>query len=280
MEMFKEADVPQAHRTAVWIFCDVLNCTPASLILHEGTLLGESQVEKILGMAIRCASHEPVQYVIGYTEFYGMKLHVSSEVLIPRPETEQLVELALMSIETDRPARVLDIGTGCGCIALAVKQGLPNAYVTACDFSSSALRIAELNAEQYGFPIRIVLADLFKEGFIQVVGEGYNLVISNPPYIPDCERTELSRMVRDYEPGSALFCGDDPLRFYRAISQYLDQGLLAPGGILALEAHADYADSVGTLLRRHKELQVEVIQDLAGFHRFVIAKPESITSSK
>ncbi len=274
-ELLIKAQVPDAHRIASWIFCDVLNCTLASLILQEGTLEAK-QVDKILKMANRCTSHEPVQYVIGSAEFCGMKLHLSPKVLIPRPETEQLVELALTSSKIDQRSRVLDIGTGSGCIALAVKQRLPDARVTACDVSSMALNIAKMNADLNGLSIQFMHADLFSKGFIQVIGTGYDLVISNPPYIPDNERQDLPRMVRDYEPKIALFCGDDPLRFYRGIIQNVDLGLLAQGGILAMEAHADHADSVGTMVENHLGLQVEVLKDFAGFYRFVVAKSDAV----
>ena len=153
------------------------------------------------------------------------------------------------------PFRVLDIGTGSGCIALAIKQAIPDASLTACDISRSALRIAKANATQNGLEIQCIAADQLATDFINSVGGGYDLVIANPPYIPDHERLGLPRMVRDYEPETALFCGEDPLKFYRAISRHIADGLLDRGGILALETHADYAQSIGTLLEQHRGLR-------------------------
>lgn len=278
-ELFKEieglleqAGLSDPRRTGVWIFCDVLQCRPAYLISHEDARLERDHAAKILQMAERCAAHEPVQYVTGYTEFRGLHLQLSPQVLIPRPETEQLVDVALETVGRELSFRILDIGTGSGCIALAMKQAIPDADVTACDISRSALRIAKANATQNGLEIQCVAADLLATDFVSSVGSGYDLVIANPPYIPDHERSELPRMVRDYEPETALFCGEDPRKFYRAISRHIADGLLGHRGVLALETHADYAESVGILFEQHGGLQVQVKQDFAGLPRFVLAR--------
>ncbi len=271
-ELLTQAGLHDSRRIAIWIFCDVLQCRPVYLVTHEEGQLEQHQAVKILSMAARCALHEPVQYVLGYTEFRGLRLHLVPDVLIPRPETEQLVEVALEAAERRIPLRVLDIGTGSGCIALAVKQAVPAASVTACDISKSALIVAKSNANKHKLGIEFTLADLLKEDFLKFVGGRYNLVISNPPYIPDRERPDLPRRVRNHEPKSALFCGMDPLKFYRAIRRHMADGLLDPGGVLAVEAHADYAESVGDLFREHSGLKVQVKQDLAGHPRFVIAQ--------
>lgn len=270
--LFEQAGLPDPRRTGIWIFCDVLQCRPAHLISHEDDRLKQEQVAEISAMAERCAAHEPVQYVTGHTEFSGLHLQLSSQVLIPRPETEQLVEIALEAVGRELPFRVLDIGTGSGCIALAMKQAIPDADVTACDISRSALRIAKANATQNGLEIQCIVADLLTTDFVSSVGSGYDLVIANPPYIPDHERSGLPRMVRDYEPEEALFCGEDPLKFYRAISRHIADGLLGHRGVLALETHADYAESVGILFEQHRGLQVQVKQDFAELPRFVRAK--------
>ncbi len=270
--LLEQAGLSDPRRTGVWIFCDVLQCRPAHLISHGDDRLEQAHAAKILQMAERCAAHEPVQYVTGHTEFRGLHLQVSPQVLIPRPETEQLVEVALEAIGKKLPFRVLDIGTGSGCIALAMKQAIPDADVTACDISRSALRIAKANATQNGLEIQCIVADLLTTDFIRSVGSGYDLVIANPPYIPDPERSGLPRMVRNYEPEAALFCGEDPLKFYRAISRHIADGLLDHRGVLALETHADYAESVGILFEQYRGLQVQVKQDFAGIPRFVLAR--------
>ncbi len=271
-DMLKKAGIPESRLTVVWIFCDVLDCEPAHLIVHEDMLLKRDQIVRILAMTERCAAHEPVQYVTGHTEFYGMHLYVSPEVLIPRPETEQLVELALSLVQAMETRRILDIGTGSGAIALAMKQSIPDAHVTACDISTDALCIAQENAEQNEQEIHLVQADMLAQDFTDIAGNGYDLVIANPPYIPDSEHSELPRMVREHEPAAALFCGEDPHQFYRAIADHTGRGLLHPSGILALETHTDYTDSVAMMLRQRTALQVEVEKDLSELPRFVIAQ--------
>lgn len=267
-----QASVPSPRRTAVWIVCEIIRCSPTHLISREDDRLERNQVIRIREAARRCAAHEPVQYVLGYTEFCELRLRVSPEVLIPRPETEQMIEIALDAIGPDGTLKVLDIGTGSGCIALSMKRALPASQVTGCDISASALQIASENAKKNGLDVRFIMADLMSCDFVHTVGTGYNLVIANPPYIPDSERSQLPRMVRDYEPGIALFCGEDPLAFYRAIAVKLGSGLLGQGGTLVLETHFDYADSVGMLLQQKKDVsRVQIKPDLAGLSRFVLA---------
>lgn len=271
-DLLEQASVPSPRRTAVWILCDIFECSPTHLISREGDRLEQNQIIRIREAAQRCSAHEPVQYVLGYTEFCGLRLQISPAVLIPRPETEQMIEIALEAVEPADTLKVLDVGTGSGCIALSMKHALPAAQVTACDISVPALQIAKENAKKNGLEIRFIIADLLSCDFMQTVGSGYDLVIANPPYIPDSERSRLPRMVRDYEPEIALFCGEDPLEFYRAIADKLGSGLLTQEGTLVLETHVDYAAPVGMLLQKNKDVsQVQVKSDLAGLSRFVLA---------
>ena len=271
-DLLEQASIPSARRTAVLILCDIIGCSPTHLISREGDRLEQDQIIRIREAAQRCSAHEPVQYVLGYTEFCGLRLRISPAVLIPRPETEQMIEIALEAVEPGGTLNVLDIGTGSGCIGLSMKHALPAAQVTACDISAPALQIARENAKKNGLDIRFIVADLLSCGFVDKVGTGYDMVIANPPYIPDSERSQLPRIVRDYEPGIALFCGEDPLAFYRAIADKLGSGLLGRGGTLVLETHLDYAASVGMLLQQEKDVsQVQIKSDLAGLSRFVLA---------
>ena len=271
-DLLEQANVPSPRRTAVWILCDIIGCSPTHLISREGDRLEHSQIIRIREAAQRCSAHEPVQYVLGYTEFCGLRLRISPAVLIPRPETEQMIEIALEAVEPGCTLKVLDIGTGSGCIALSMKHALPAAQVTACDISAPALQIARENSRKNGLEISFIMADLLHCDFVHKVGTGYDLVIANPPYIPDSERAQLPRMVRDYEPGIALFCGEDPLAYYRAIVAKLGSGLLGDGGMIVLETHVDYATPVGMLLQQEKEVsQVQIKSDLAGLSRFVLA---------
>ncbi len=270
--LLEQASAPFPRRTAVWILCDIVRCSPAHLISREGDRLDQNHIIRIRDAAQRCAAHEPVQYVLGHTEFSGLRLYLSPAVLIPRPETEQMIEVALEAVGSGSTLKVLDIGTGSGCIALSIKHALPAAQVTACDISDTALQIAKKNATENGLDISFIMADLLSHDFVHTVGTGYDLVVANPPYIPDSEHSQLPRVVRDYEPGIALFCGDDPLAFYRAIAESLGTGLLSQGGTLVLETHVDYTDSVGMLLQQKDVSQVQIKPDFAGLPRFVIGK--------
>ena len=271
-KLLEQASVSSPRRTAVWILCDIIRCSPTHLISREDDRLGRHQVIRIREAAQRCAAHEPVQYVLGYAEFCELRLRVSPEVLIPRPETEQMIEIALNAVGPDGSLKVLDIGTGSGCIALSMKYALPASQVTACDISAPALQVASKNARKNGLDVRFIMADLLSCDFVRKVGTGYDLVMANLPYIPDSERSQLPRMVRNYEPGTALFCGEDPLAFYRAITSKLGSGLLGQGGMLVLETHVDYAARVGMLLQQERDVsQVQIKSDLAGLPRFVLA---------
>jgi len=268
-----------SQKIAAWVFSHVLQCNSAHLIAHETSTVKPDEIATILKMAERCADHEPVQYVTGHTEFYGLSLHVSPDVLIPRPETEQLVELSLQEIKTFGAAKVIDIGTGSGCIALAIKHASPQMKVTACDLSQSALEIVNTNAQKLGLYLHLIHTDVMSDNFLSDVGKGYHLVISNPPYIPDVEYSKLPRMVRDFEPSSALNCGNDPLKYYRAIRDHLDRGLVHDGGLLTLETHVDYAESVCSLFSERNQFQVNLREDYSGKPRFVIVKPLNEHSS-
>lgn len=271
-DLLEQAGVPSPRRTAVWILSEIIGCSPTHLISREGDRLEHNQIIRIRKAAQRCSAHEPVQYVLGYAEFCGLRLRISPAVLVPRPETEQMIEIALEAVEPSGTLKVLDIGTGSGCIALSMKCALPAAQVTACDVSAPALQIARQNAKKNGLDIRFIIADLLSGDFVHTVGTGYDLVIANPPYVPDSERSQLPPMVREYEPGIALFCGEDPLAYYRAIVDKLGSGILREGGMLVLETHVDYAASVGMLLQQEKDVsQIQIKSDLAGLARFVLA---------
>ncbi len=270
VDQLRSSEVQHPHRTAKWIFCDVLDCSATHLIAHDDLSIDTSQISQVLRMTERCATHEPIQYVVGYTEFCGLNLNLSPDVLIPRPETEQLVELSISAVKPSDIGHVLDIGTGSGCIALAIKHRKQNANVTGCDISKSALSIAKINAEKLDISLSLIHADVLSQSFVNQVGRGYDLVVSNPPYVPDYERSQLPRMVRDFEPSRALFCGNDPMKYYQAIAYRLHDGLLNERGVLILETHSDYAGLVSDLFEKESQYQVEIRHDLNGMPRFVI----------
>ena len=212
---------------------------------------------------------EPVQYITGESEFYGLPFRVTRDVLIPRPETEHVVEKAIALIRTFQQPHIVDVGTGSGAIAVALARHLPDALIAAIDLSPKALAIAKENAVRnaIGERIRFLEGDLLSP----VAGEPFDLVVSNPPYVSTAERDALAVEVRDYEPAIALFAGDDGLDVYRRLIPAAC-GVLIPGGYIVMEIGYGQAESVSSLLSGGGFEAVEFTPDLRGIARVVSAR--------
>lgn len=217
----------------------------------------------------RLSSGEPFQYVMERTEFCGLPFKVTPAVLIPRPETEELVA-GIVSENAGRTAlSVLDIGTGSGAIAVTLAKNLPAASVTALDVSDEALMVAAENAETNNVSVRFLKFDILGEA--PLPGR-YDLIVSNPPYVPERDRAAMHRNVLEHEPALALFVPDDrPLLFYEAIAEK-SATALNPGGRLYLETHEEYHPELKQLLENHGFVNVECRQDLFGRPRFVVGQ--------
>ena len=227
--------------------------------------------QKELGLALRRLKQgEPLQYVLECTSFMGMDFHVTPAVLIPRKETEELVSRALILLLEIPKARVLEIGTGSGCVAIAL--ALQHLHVVATDCSAAALDIARLNAKRLQAKVSWVLSDhLIK----QPPGQGYQLLISNPPYIPEEERPNLAPRIRDWEPQEALYVPtQEPLLHYQALGRW-GQRLLDPRGWLLVETHAHYNHEVVALFKAMGYGSVASRKDLGGHARLVEARMAS-----
>lgn len=222
----------------------------------------------ILSLVERLRKGEPIQYVLGKTEFFGMEVHVESGVLIPRPETEELIRQIMLRFESgDGPTAVLDVGTGSGCIALAMKKCFPQARVEAWDVSDDALRIAGRNAECLGLPIIYNKVDVLNNDELRLAD--YDLIVSNPPYVLEEERMAMERNVLDYEPETALFVpDDDPLLFYDRIAD-IAVGSLREGGLLAFEINRRFGHDIVEMLRGKGFSNVELVKDQFENDRFV-----------
>lgn len=207
---------------------------------------------------------EPIDYILGYTYFYGLKIEVSKDTLIPRPETEELVELILKENQTKTGLKILDIGTGSGCIALALKYKLINAEITAIDVSKEALEIATENSNQLGLYINFIQLDILDEQLWTQL-TNYDIIVSNPPYIPLEEKNEMTASVLDYEPHLALFVEKDPLIFYKQILKFATSHL-NPNGLVYFET------SQTIQLEEYESFQIEKIKDLSGNWRFLKCK--------
>lgn len=259
--------VEEARAITRAVFEDAFGWDVAQLEDRRAQGLSESEWLKVNGVLKGLRKGEPMQYVLGHAWFMGMRLQVSPEVLIPRPETEELVD----AICKDRfqPKRVLDIGTGSGCIAIALKRHWPHTEVYGADISESALRVANANAKQVGVDIHWLERDVLDPG-VELPSD-LDLIVSNPPYIPNAEADSLASHVRDHEPHVALFVDDgDPLLFYRRIGE-LGRSALLPGGALWFEGHHLFADEVGSMLRELGYKDVSVLIDLSGSSRFISA---------
>jgi release factor glutamine methyltransferase len=231
--------------------------------------LTEGELEKIRPLVRRRGQHEPLQYVIGQTEFHGLTLKVDRRALIPRPETEQLVELAITSCAVP-PPRVLDLGTGSGAIALALARHFPEAVVTAVDVSPDALQLAGENAAATGLAGRV----RFLEGswFACVpTDKRFDLVVANPPYLSAQEVAAAPTEVRDFEPGLALVSGQDGLADLLAILRDAPR-FLASGGMLAMETGPSHHAALNEAATASGYSRAESHRDLAGRDRFFVAR--------
>lgn len=216
----------------------------------------------------RLSKGEPLQYVIGFTEFCGLRFRTDSRALIPRPETEELVEAVIAENGGRRALKVLDIGTGTGAIAVSLAARLDHAAVTACDISAAALALASENACLNDVQVRFEQCDILQ---CENLSETYDIIISNPPYIPENVRNTLHRNVTNYEPSIALFVPDDrPLIFYEKIASLAAQSLL-PNAKLYFETYEDYHPQLVELLRGKGFAEVESRKDFYGRPRFVRA---------
>lgn len=249
------------------IICkDLLGLDEIDVYLRKDIKLSENQQHLLQETVERMQRHEPIQYIRGTADFYGLTFHVEPGVLIPRPETEELVDLILK--ENSGEVRVLDIGTGSGCIAISLAKHLQYGQVDAWDISDKALAVARLNAKELNADVQFSLVDV-----LNVVPEKkmYDIIVSNPPYIGEKEKEVMEPNVLNWEPKLALFVpDDDPLRFYRRIAQ-LGMEMLVPGGRLYYEINQAYGPETIELLNALNYKNVRLIKDLFGNNRMVTA---------
>ena len=271
------AGVESARRNATWLLESALG--ERRVLARPEAPVSPTEAERFRAMVARRARREPVQYVMGEADFYGLTLHVTPAVLIPRPETEEVAEAALRRLPTPRDLDgrapwVLDVGTGSGALALALQHERPDAAVVAADVSEAALAVARGNAERLGLPVAFVHADALQPAFADGVPPLLDLVVSNPPYVPATEGPGLEPEVRDHEPALALFVGADPLVFYRALAGHARR-LLRPGGWLVVETHADYGRAVAALFAEAGLVETAIVPDMAGRERIGLGRQPS-----
>ena len=224
--------------------------------------LSESELLTLHFAVKELLKNKPVQYILGETEFCGMRFFVDENVLIPRPETEELVnQLVSCSVNHHPSFRILDIGTGSGCIAISLAKLLKNSIVTAVDISEKALEVAKKNAETNGVNVNFIKDDILNPKNPELIDNQFDIIVSNPPYVCESEKTEMRANVLDYEPSSALFVSDtDPLIFYRKILEFA-QKTLKPDGEVWFEINEKLGTEMKNLCIEKGFEKVEIIKD-------------------
>ena len=245
------------------------------MALEPDLRLSESELLTLHFAVKDLLKNKPVQYIIGETEFCGMRFMVDENVLIPRPETEEMVK----NIASCRDKaclvptgyNVLDIGTGSGCIAISLAKLIPNSDVTAVDVSEKALEVAKKNAEANGVNVHFVLDDILEPSTTELIDNQFDIIVSNPPYVCEGEKSEMRANVLEHEPSSALFVPDsDPLVFYRKILEYA-QKALKPDGQIWFEINEKFGKETAELCRKKGFKNIEIIKDFRGKERVVRA---------
>lgn len=267
--IYPAEEVSALTRLIVEHVCDI---PLYKLLLSKDTELSEPQRKKIADIVARLQSNEPIQYILQFSEFYGLSFQVSPSVLIPRPETEELVELILKD-RKGLSSRILDVGTGSGCIALSLAYNLKEAEVTALDVSVKALAVARKNAERLQTPVNFLEVDILNdEQVAEKIPAGLDVIVSNPPYVPDSDKARMEKNVLDYEPSLALFVSDDnPLLFYKQIAR-VGREKLKKGGCVYVEIHSVLGKQTADVFRDNQYKNVELIRDLSGRDRIVKAE--------
>lgn len=257
----------EARALSLLICCDMLGLNALDIYTGKDIILSECKQRELENIVSRLLKNEPIQYIRGYAEFCGRVFRVAPGVLIPRPETAELVELIVK--ENPHVDRILDIGTGSGCIAISLAKAFPDARVDAWDLAEEALEIARRNSEDLHAGVTFWQQDVFADKIPEEAS--YEVIVSNPPYITEAEKLEMEANVLDWEPAQALFVPDEaPLLFYCRIAM-LGRKLLAPDGKLYFEINQAYGQQTADMLEMNQYRNVRVIKDIFGKDRIVTA---------
>ena len=269
----RTVDAPRL--SAELLLSSVLGLKRIELYTQYNQPVTQERLEQLRGLVKRAGLHEPVVYLVGKTEFYSMEFEVTPDCLIPRPETELLVQRAIEFLRRrSGPQQVCDLCTGCGVIAVAIAANVPDARVVATDLSAAALSVAARNVAKHELQDRVELlqGDLFEPVIPQLDVTPFDLIACNPPYVSTVEYEALEKNVKDYEPRLALHAGDDGLDVYRRLCEQVGQ-FLKPGGILLLEIGYTQGPAVRELLERANAFaEIRVEKDLQKNDRIVVAQ--------
>jgi len=265
-DIYPEQEIDSIHSLVIE---RILGLSRADRVLRASESIEREKELELLDILERLKLEEPIQYILGKTEFYGLELTLNPHVLIPRPETEELVRWILDSTENKAP-RILDLGTGSGCIPLALKNELPKAAVFGVDKSIEALDLARHNSKMLHLDVEFRRFDILKDSLPE--SEFFDILVSNPPYVRFSERVYMKANVLKYEPEMALFVTDaDPLIFYRRIIE-IGSTHLSDKGLLFFEINEEYGQEILELLRDKGYAEIELRRDLNGRERMIKAR--------
>lgn len=262
---------PSEELDSIITYCfeDYLHLKRSAISTNQETTVSESELLKFNDAIKELKKFKPLQYILGEANFYGLKFYVNEHVLIPRPETEELVHFIIHDNKMNAPA-ILDIGTGSGCIPIALKKNIPSAVVSSIDVSEKALNVANRNAKKNDVEILFILRDILDP--LAILDQQllkYDIIVSNPPYICNAEKNKMDKNVLDYEPHLALFVNDnDPLLFYNVICDFALK-MLKTNGKLYFEINQSLASETKDLLESKGFKNVELIKDLSNNYRIL-----------
>lgn len=264
--------VQEVNTFVKMIIGHVCHIPSPQVLFGEDKEITREEREEIVSIVERLKHYEPVQYIFGEAVFYGHVFKVNPSVLIPRPETEELVEHIINEYQ-GKSATIFDIGSGCGCIAVTLALHLPISDIFACDISDNALALSRENANTLGVEVPFYKMDILDlKQSEPAIPSGLDVIVSNPPYLTSKEIPFMDKNVLDYEPKEALFVTDeDPLLFYRCIA-YLGKRKLKSGGRIYVEINPQYGDEIVTMFRKQRLKKIEIIMDISGRKRFVKAE--------
>ena len=272
-QTFEQRELDSPRLSAEILLSHVISCERLRLYMEQDRLASPEEREALRDLVKRALNHEPIQYLTGEARFFGLDFKADSRALIPRPSTETILEHVLQSertAEREGPIRIADICTGSGCIAVGVAKNIAEAELVATDISAQALALAAENAERHGLSDRID----FKEGdLLEPISaeQPFDWILSNPPYIPDCEWDAVEPNVKDHEPHSALRASPDGLPFVKSLIENA-RPLLADGGTLMIELAACTASQAADHARAHGWTDPEILKDHEDFDRVLLLK--------
>lgn len=272
-DFFNEREIENPRLNAELLIGSIIGLSRVQLYLNFEKPIEQDEIDKIRQAIKRRANHEPLQYIIGETDFFSLRFKVNRFTLIPRPETELLVEKISEKIGQHTDISVLDIGTGSGNIVISLAKECKFIQATGIDIEENIIQVARENAARNDVDgiVNFLVADIWQPDVLDKLHQKFDVIVSNPPYISTSDFQKLPKEIRDFEPATALNGGDDGLEFYRRISE-IAPALLKSGGAIGLEIGMGQSDSVKNILQEQGFVDINVINDLNGIDRLVIAR--------